>query len=183
MIAGMTVHAFVDESRQGDRYYLAAALVRPRSLAPTRRVLRGLLLPNEREIHFSKEKPPRRRSLADAIARLPVEVHIYHHGCGRQDERARQACLAQLAEDLMEIRAHRLVLDSRDVRDAHDNRTLYLALDKNRQEPQMSYEHMTSSDDPLLWIADVAAWCYRAKGDWPAKVKPIIAGVHNVDFI
>ena len=57
----MTVHAFVDESRHGSRYFVAAAIARPQNLRPLRRDLRSLLLPGQRELHFKKEKEPRRQ--------------------------------------------------------------------------------------------------------------------------
>jgi hypothetical protein len=156
----MTVHAFVDESRRNSTYYVAAAIVVPTQLARTRKAMRSLLLPGQREIPFHQEKPPRRRAIADTIARLPVEIEIYYRQCARHDEPTRQACLRQLADSLLQRRAQRLVIDSRQDRDAHDRRTLYEATGKWLREPELVYEHMSSTSDELLWIADVAAWCY-----------------------
>jgi hypothetical protein len=53
----MTVHAFVDESRRNSTYYVAAAIAVPAQLTRTRRTMRSLLLPGQREIHFYKERP------------------------------------------------------------------------------------------------------------------------------
>ncbi|WP_309109786.1 hypothetical protein [Saccharothrix sp.] len=41
----MTVHAFVDESRRQDTYYLAAAIVQPRDLAAAAFAVAGSALP------------------------------------------------------------------------------------------------------------------------------------------
>ncbi|HWE88369.1 MAG TPA: hypothetical protein VG317_02750, partial [Pseudonocardiaceae bacterium] len=176
-----TVHAFVDESQRGSRYYLAAAIVEPARLGPTRRALRALLMPGQREIHFCKEKPPRQRSVSDAVARLPVKVRIYHRTCGRQNEPARQQCVSAMVRDLLDIDARRLVIDSRDERDMHDQRTLHEALVKRPQESSLVYEHGPSTGDALLWIADVAAWCYGAGGSWRTRINPIIGAVHDGD--
>jgi hypothetical protein len=86
----MTVHAFVDESRRNSTYYVAAAIVVPAQLTQTRKAMRSLLLPGQREIHFHQEKSPRRRAIADIVARLPIEVQSYHGQCARHDEPARQ---------------------------------------------------------------------------------------------
>lgn len=178
----MTVHAFVDESRRNSTYYIAAAIVAPGRLARTRKTMRSLLLPGQREIHFKLEKPQRRRAIANTIARLPIEVEIYQSRCDRHDEAARQACFRQLADSLLQRRAQRLVIDSRQDRDAHDRRTLYEAMEKWLHEPELVYEHMSSTSDELLWIADVAAWCYGMGGDWRGRIRPIIAAACEVDW-
>jgi hypothetical protein len=178
----MTVHAFVDESQRGSRYYLAAAIVEPAKLGPTRRAMRSLLMPGQREIHFKQEKPERRRRLADIIAALPVEVHIYHRSYHRRDEPARQECLMPLIRDLLAIDAHRLVIDSREDRNAHDERTIRTALGGHRHSTKLVYEHAPSTSETLLWIADVAVWCYGAGGDWRIRIKSIIGAVQDLDY-
>jgi hypothetical protein len=172
------VHAFVDESQRGSRYYLAAAIVEPARLGPTRRALRALLMPGQREIHFKQEKPERRRRLADVIASMPIEVRIYHHAYHRHDEPARQKCLQGLANDLLSRRAQRLLIDSRQDRDAHDRHTLHRTLGR---QSTLVYGHTSSTQDPLLWIADVVGWCYGAGGDWRMRVKPITGAALDMD--
>jgi hypothetical protein len=170
----MTVHAFVDESRRNSTYYIAAAIVVPGRLARTRKKMRSLLLPGQREIHFKLEKPQRRRAIADTIARLPIEVEIYRSGCDSHDEPARQACLRLLVDNLLARGAHRLVIDSRKERDVHDHSTLYNAMGKRPHESGLVYEHMSSTSDELLWIADVAAWCYGTGGNWRTRILPVL---------
>ncbi|WP_231949671.1 hypothetical protein [Alloactinosynnema sp. L-07] len=169
----MSIHAFVDESRRGSRYYVAVALVEPRHLRELRRDVRNLLLPGQREIHFKKEKDPRRRALADSFARLPVEVNIYSQTCRRHDETARQACL-RTAVELLGHRISRLVIDSRSHRDVIDSTTL------SRIDHTFIYEHM-STGEPLLWIADVVAWCYGAGSEWRKRIAPIVSGEVDLD--
>jgi hypothetical protein len=108
------VHAFVDESRRYDTYYLAAAIVEPRHLP--------LLLPGQRELHFKKETPARRREILSALCGFGVEVRIYSADCRRGEERARQECLVRLIRDLLDVGAPRLVLDGREGRDVHEGR-------------------------------------------------------------
>jgi hypothetical protein len=90
------VHAFVDESRRGDTYLVVAALVDPRDLKKLRKLLSGLLFAGQRELHFKKETPQRRRLIISALVDAGAEAHVYLSPCGRADEEARQACLSQL---------------------------------------------------------------------------------------
>lgn len=178
----MSVHAFVDESRRNDTYYLAAAIVRPGDLRRLRSGLRSLLFPGQRELHFCKEKQARRKLLLSRIAESGVRVDIYRASCRRGEERARQECLARLTNDLLDLEGRRLVLDSREERNAHDELTIRIALGKRARETGLVYEHLTSVEEPLLWLADIAAWCQGAGGDWARRVAPVIGSVIRLDW-
>ena len=128
----MTVHAFVDESCARDQYLLPVALVDPADLAAGRRFLRGLLLSGQRELHCKKEKPARRRQLADLLVAQGFQVTVYQTGCAADMEAARQRCLQRAAGDLLAAGARRIVLDSREGRDRFDDRTLRVALGRDR---------------------------------------------------
>jgi len=112
--------------------------------------MRALLRPGQRELHLYKEKPARRRQLADAVARLPVEVSIYTRSWHRHDEPARQLCLAQLVEDPLARQAHRLVIDSRDTQDIHDERILRGLLSPRPSGSRLVYEHVDGTCESLL---------------------------------
>lgn len=142
-----------------------------------RQSMRALLMPGQRELHFKKEKPLRRRCLADAIARLPVEVCVYSRSWHQHDEPARQECMTHLVHDLLARQAHRLVIDTRNIRDAHDERTLRRALGPLPSTSQLVYEHVDSTSESLLWIADVAAWCFGAGREWRKRIDPIVTTV------
>jgi hypothetical protein len=177
----LSVHAFVDESERNGSYLLSAAIVEPRRLMPTRKFLAGLLLPGQRELHFAKEKPGRRRTIVDQIAQLPLSVSIYTSpSCPRTAESARQRCLSRLLHDLCERRALRMVLDSRDERDTYDRQTILKTLAGHPWRDELTYEHLTSHCDPLMWIADVVGWCHGAGGDWKRRVLPLVSTVIEV---
>lgn len=178
----MSVHVFVDESRRRDTYYLAAAIVQPQDLKRLRSQLRGLLFPGQRELHFYKEKLARRKMLLSKVVGFGVRVDIYRSSCGRSEERARQVCLARLTEDLLDIGGRRLVLDSREERDDHDGLTIRRALGKRARETGLVYEHVVSTSEPLLWLADIAGWCQGAGGDWIRRAAPITGSVIRLDW-
>jgi hypothetical protein len=178
----MTVHAFIDESRRGRLYLVAAAISDPASLGSLRRHMRGLLLPGQRELHFKKEKPARRKMIADSIAQLPVQVRVYTRSCDRQEELVRQDCMSALTSDLVEIGAHRLVIDSRQQhRDIHDERTIKGVLGPRASKTGLTYEHLDSTAESLLWIPDAVAWCYGEGGDMRGRVERIVHSVISLD--
>jgi len=176
----MTVHAFVDESRRGSHYIVAVALVEPGNLRLLRRDLRGLLRPGQRELHFNDQKDPQRRVLADAIARLPVEVRIYRRCIDRYAEPARQVCIDRLVCDLLTDGAHRLVLDSRAQLDAKDEATIWAAIRRHPHRTRLVFEHFDSASEAVLWVADATAWCFGAGGAWRRRVDPIVREVIDV---
>lgn len=171
----MSVHAFVDESARNRQFLLCVTLVEPAHLRPTRRALTELLLRGARELHFKKEKEPRRRQLIDQMAKMSVSVRMYTGSCTPKTEEAvRQQCLRRAVEDLLESRAHRLVLDTRNERDDHDRRTIQETLGTQPSKTELTYEHLDSTLEPLLWISDAVAWCFGAAGNWTHKIEGLI---------
>jgi len=178
----MTVHAFVDESRRGSQYTMAVAIAEPVKLRLLRRDLRGLLLPAPRELHFNDQKDPRRRVLSDVIARLPVRVAIYRRSVDRYVESSRQECVDRLCCDLLAQGAHRLVLDSRAQLDRHDAATIRTAMLRHPDCKRFVYEHVDSTSESMLWVADATAWCFGAGGHWRRRVEPIVSSVNDLDY-
>ncbi len=173
----MSLHAFADESRRNRHYLVAAAFVDARDLHRLRKVLRGMLLPGQYELHFKKETPARRRAIISRLATERVAVRVYLATCGQGEERARRTCVSQLVDDVLEADAHRLVLDSREVRNEIDRVTILAALRKSARATDLVYEHRNSTQEELLWIADAVAWCYGAGGDWHRRLDPILPKV------
>jgi hypothetical protein len=174
----VTVRAFMDESTRGDKYLLCAVIVEPGDLKALRRHITGLLLPGQHELHFHNEKEPRKRVLADRIARLSVTVTIYRTATTpRTEEHDRQRCLDQAVRDLRELRAHRLVMDTRKERDQHDKATIRRVLGHHARSDEFTYHHVASECEPLVWVADVAAWCFGAGSDWRRRISPIVQKV------
>lgn len=180
MVTTVSLHAFVDESRRNDRYLLAAAFIDPRDLRRHRKLLGRLLMPGQRELHFKREKTDRRKAILSKLVVCGPVVRIYEVDCAESEEQARTACLIKLVGDLLDQGATRLVLDSREVRDRHDRMAIRRILGKHPSK-DLVYEHLDSTSDPLLWIADVVAWCYGAGGEWRRRAAPLVACVVDLD--
>jgi len=177
----VSVHAFADESRRGQVYLVAVALVDPADLACLRKLLRSLLIPGQRELHFKRETTDRRRMIVSRMVAAQTRVRLYKRSCIDGEETARQVCLTRLVSDLVIDGAHRLVLDERTGRNAHDERTIRAVLGKQPRDLGLAYEHLDSACEPLLWIADATAWCVGAGGDWGRRIAPVLAGIVDLD--
>lgn len=164
---------FVDESERGG-YLLAATLLEPAALHPTRTVLRDLLLPGCRRVHFKTEKDSRRRFIASSLVRAGHAVHLYT--ARGPSEKVRAVLLERLVSDAIDFGVTRLVLDSRDPA-GNDRDRLVIGTRTKAREAGVVYEHINSWAEPALWISDAVAWCHGAGGDWRRRIDPIVGSV------
>jgi hypothetical protein len=167
-------HVFVDESRRGSLYLLAAALARSTELGPTRSLMRGLRVPGERRLHFKSERDTIKKDIAGALVSGQVRTRVY---CGRGEPgAARQRLLEALVADLMALDVRRMVFDSRGPdRDQADRRIVHSALTCTGVDLDLvTYEHLRSHEEPALWVPDAVAWCYGAGGEWRRRVEPVV---------
>lgn len=172
----MSTHAFVDETK-ANGLLLVAAVLAPRDLAAARTTMRGLTLPGQSRLHFTKERPGRRREIAAAICRTGAVLDIYDATAIRDQKQARSACLRQIVTDLAATGGQRLVLEQDDSLLEHDRAILYAAVRQAGIADSLTYEHLPGRSDPLLWIADAAAWCWTHGPTWRERLAPV---VHHV---
>ena len=104
---------------------------------------------------------------------------MYTSPCGRADGPAREWRVERLTEDLLLQNAGRVVLDGRntrngDDRDRHDRATIQRVARKHTGTRQFTHEHLEGHSEPLLWLADIAAWCWGAGGEWRRLVNPVV---------
>jgi hypothetical protein len=146
MICRVSVHVFVDESRRSSTYLLAAAILDPGQLTPTRVLLRGLRMPGERKIHFKHERDAVQKDIAARLVDARLQGRICH-GRG-PDEAIRAACLSRLVDDALAEGCTRLVLDARGENgDRADRRTISRVLQRHDAVDKMVYEHLRSHED------------------------------------
>jgi hypothetical protein len=163
------VHAYADESAR-QRYLIAALLIDAADFDRTRKVLRELRKPGQRRVHFAKESDPRRRTVVSAMVDLDLRVRVYESD--GPDVVARATCLGRLVDDVLALGVDRLVLETLESQETADRRTIYERL--HGAGRTLTYEHRRSFEEPLLWVADAAAWCYGAGGDWRRRIKPLV---------
>lgn len=175
----MTDHVFIDESKQR-AYLLVAAVVVPSDLKPSRQILKGLLLPNQRRIHMKDESNGRRRTIASSIATMGITATVYQAGQDHRTQLAcRRACLAHLVKDRANAQRSRLVIDRDESLVPRDRQCLIDAmrvhgLDSSR----LTYEHDKAHHEPLLALPDAIAWCWAKGGYWRSYVRDVVEQVY-----
>ena len=138
--------------------------------------MRALCLPGQQRIHFSKEQPRRRAQIVAAISRLDVEVRIYDASAHADYRQARTACLRRVVYDLAGMKAQRLVIEQdADSLVSADQADLWLsAVHAEGAANTLTYEHVPPRTEPLLWVADAAAWCWTRDRQWRMRIQPVI---------
>jgi hypothetical protein len=174
----VSLHVFVDESLRG-RYLMAAAMVSPAALTPTRTLLRSLCAPRQRRLRFKTESDARRRAILAQLVGCHAKVRVYT--CRSDEVTARAVCLDQLVTDAIADGVQRLVIESREGRDQADRHVIFAALQRAEAPAELTYEHMRPHEEPLLWIADAVAWAYGTSGDWHRRVGPMIDKAVELD--
>jgi hypothetical protein len=176
----LTMHIYVDETKQRD-YLLVASVHFSTELAGLRQVVRGLLLPGQRQLHLKDEKDGRKRTIAQAFVEAGVRATVYCAGPAYRNERERRgACLRALIEDHAEIADVRIVFDEDETMVRFDNQKLVEYTRTAGCRDTLSYEHKRSHTDPLLAIPDAVAWCWAKDGDWRRLIAPAVTSVRTV---
>lgn len=167
--------AFTDESTDGV-YVMAVATVRPGDVDTARKTLRGLLQPRQRALHCRREDDAQRHRIVRAVTGLPVDVWVM----SRKDTDqlgARLTILDRMVTDLVAAGCSRLVLERVDSIAVHDERRIREARAKACGEHRLRFDHMRPHEEPMLWVADVVAWCWCRGGRWRADVGPVVTKV------
>jgi hypothetical protein len=170
-------HAFVDETKE-KTYVIAAAILNVAALDRTRSTMRAQLLRGQSHLHFVREKPARRGQILSAILACGVVIDIYD-ASGCDPRKAREVCLKELVGDLAQARAQHLVIERDDSLLKVDQRVLYSAVRGHQVQDTLAYRHEAKRSEPLLWIADAAAWCWTHP-DWRQRLAPIVRNIRTL---
>lgn len=173
------MHGFVDESERGC-YTLGVVLAPPGSLSSLRRLLRGMLAPKERRLHFNTERPARRRKLLSDFAAMPPTRTWLYQAKGPTPE-ARHACMETMLDDLCTVKTRRLVLEAQEPRqEQRDRATIYQAVRNGLAPTDLVYDHVRPWEDPMLWLIDGILWAHGAGSDWRRRVGPLVERVTEI---
>jgi hypothetical protein len=170
---------FVDETKERG-YLIAAAIIQPGNLAPSRRAIRSLILPRQRRIHFKGESEARRRKIVDTLIDLGVTAQLYDASAWAKKKQARDACLVRLVGDLKEMNAARLVLEFDNSTRAPDQALLNTHVRAVGLAGVLRYEHLRAHEECLLAAPDAIAWCWARGGHWRARIREIVREVCDV---
>lgn len=158
--------AFIDESK-AKKYRLVAYLEEPSNLHAKRKALTSCLLAGQRSVHFRKESNQRRRHLISMITSMNPKILVFVVQ-GLAPAPARNLLISALCQKITNYSIDELVFELDQSSIAQDSQHL------NDIRPPIHWDHRERHHEPLLWIADAAAWCLNRGGEWERLVKPLI---------
>ncbi|SIQ66778.1 hypothetical protein [Micromonospora avicenniae] len=175
----MSAHVFVDETKERGLLIAAAVVLTP-NLSSARKVMRSLVLPSQRRIHFHKERDDRRRQIVGAINGLGVQAVILDASNHPNMKVARDACLVSLVAYAAKINAARLVIERDDSTLKADRRLLFDEVQRAGLSDTLRYDHLRAHEECLLAIPDALAWCWAKRGRWRAAVQRTVVESHQL---
>lgn len=167
----MSIHVFVDESVRRD-YLLCAVVVEARRIEYSRRIMKSLIPPGQRRLHFSKERDDRRRQFLSRIVELPM--HAAFFSATGHAVPARRSCLQDALVSLADRPVSRVVIELAEPEYERDRKSIAEVAESVPWLKTASVEHLPAHADPMLWAPDALAWAYGAGGDWLAQIKPLM---------
>lgn len=171
--------AFLDETKQHGLLVVVVVLDDTRA-ARARRLMRGLCLPGQSRVHFTKESDPRRRAITDTIAATGATATAYDATALADPRAARAACLRAAVADLAATDITRLVLERDDSLFQADQALLYRAIRDTGQHDRLGYEHLPARSEPLLWIPDAIAWCATHDRPWQTRIRDVLTRTEHL---
>lgn len=154
--------AFADESsvpRGPDRqeYLICAAIIDTGELDSIREILRPLLLPGQRKLHWTDESDRRRREIVAMLTEIDaMQVIVTHRSArSRKTERYRRKCLEQLYFELEQMKVQELTLESRLASQDRKDHEHLAAVNGRGHTLAVRINHVRGGNDPLLWIPDI----------------------------
>jgi len=168
---------FIDESKSRE-YIVVAAVVLPADAAAYRTSINSLRMRGQRRIHFTSERPERRRMILSTLETLGVRAEVYRASSLR-DREARAACLRAVVADVPRLGVDRIVLEQDDSIVRADRQLLYTEL-RRIGMPDVTYDHERATAEPLLAIPDALAWCFARGGDWSRRAASMLEPVHEL---
>lgn len=164
---------FADETVRNSRYGIAVIVVCPCRAAPLRKLVRGLVRPGVRRLHFTRQQDRDRRQFLARIEQEDLGA-IFVTMRGRERD-ARSACWAALVPRLLALGVTELAIEQMEGGEDRDRRDIRAALIKEGRVRDFCYAHVDPRHEPLLWVADAVAWAAGAGGRWRERVELILA--------
>lgn len=140
--------------------------------------MRWLLQGSQTHLHFTKEKDSRRRQIVREIAQLDLAIDVYD-ASGCDPRKARDLTMEMIVADLAAVRAAWLNIEMDESLAAAERKVLARAVRRFGVEGELQYRHVPKRNEPMLWAADAAAWCWTHAG-WKELIAPKVRNVKDV---
>ncbi|SEJ51107.1 hypothetical protein [Demequina mangrovi] len=173
----MTMHLYSDESKV-DGYRFAGALVAGEDVRRVRREALTWRVGSSHRFHTSHERPEARERALASLLRMAgtVEIAVVEHPKTHPEFLAREACVAAMATWAGGRGVTRWLLERDGPSERRDRQTI-ARLIRTGAVPRLHYGHAPGVAEPLLWVADLAAWMWTRGGEHREALAPLI--VHH----
>ena len=107
-----------------------------------------------------KESQTRKGMLVSKLQKLECSV-VAAISSQKNDASAREACLTKVVEELISQGVIRIEIERDESFEKRDKALIKNVLDAQKPSFDVSYRHLSSSEEPLLWAPDIAAWAIQ----------------------
>lgn len=179
----MATQLFVDTSKRRG-FTLAVVELRSVDVSAHRKAMRQQLLRGQERIHFTGESKARRKVIWQEVAtwRPAITIHIIESSRKLMAE-ARAESMAELTRIAPELGARLVVIERDSSREVSDRKAPSdrQVLTDGLRGTGISWDIREAAHEPLLWVADGAAWLWsHPEHAWRKLVKPMIGTVIRI---
>jgi hypothetical protein len=169
----MLSNSFIDESVRGSKYLLAAVIVDHTRHQDIRRELKSLRQFGRSSLHMHREVIGRKRLIASSVAQMEITcVLAVQELSGQSLMSARIKCLNELSGHELVRSTSQLTLETSNSIELDKKILSNSAYEFSGKFPH--YRHLSSAQEPLLWLPDIIAWCAGKGGEFENIVKPLL---------
>lgn len=152
---------------------LAAVIVEHTRHQDIRRELKGLRQFGRSSLHMHKEVIGRKRLIANSVSQMEITcVLAVQELSGKSLMSARIKCLNELSGHALVRATSQLTLESSNSIELDKKILSNIAYEYSGKFPH--YRHLSSAQEPLLWLPDIVAWCVGKGGEFANLVKPLL---------
>ena len=170
---------FIDESKAKD-FILCAVSIDNNALHLARSVTRQQVMPGQRYVHFVSESRNRKLAILNAYSNINLTADFFIVKDGTPAQR-RSKALRQLVRTLPSSTSVNLIFDNDENYTSMDREILREELTRMSMVPLVSYSHLPSRNEPLLWLPDALAWT-KAKGkEWNRQLEKFSSRTHLIE--
>ena len=169
----------MDESKAKD-FILCAVSIDNHALHLARSVTRQQVMPGQRYVHFVSESRNRKLAILNAYSNINLTADFFIVKDGTPAH-SRSKALRQLVRTLPSSTSVNLIFDNDENYTAMDREILREELTRMSLVPLVSYSHLPSRNEPLLWLPDALAWT-KAKGkEWNLQLEKFSSRTHLIE--
>ena len=160
----MPVHSYIDESIRARKYYLISIMIESEDIGWLRSHVAKKFTFRGKSIHMHRESESIRRIALNELCKLPISIDIFQATITNSVLKARHRAMSTLSDPSL-IEDCKLIVLENISSDLQDKQILINAA-KGFNGIFPEFRHMSSHQEPLLRLADVAAWSYGRGGKW-----------------